>query len=134
MKLKTGWVESQKHTLFSFISFLTSCKPVSSVLFPSRIFFLFVFWDSTLFSLHLWFPDEDFTPLATHTYSFLLTTVAQSDTVSLSDNRPLLTKRKSPLHTENMCCLKRTPYQEVRKRKKPAETLPQNTLYVIKLM
>lgn len=37
-------------------------------------------------------PDEDLTPLATHIHRFLFTTVAQSDTVSLRDNRPLLTK------------------------------------------
>lgn len=53
---------------------------------PTHLFHLF-FGDSTLFSFHLWFPDEDFTPLATHSCSFLLTTVAQSDTVSLGDNR-----------------------------------------------
>lgn len=42
--------------------------------------------------------DEDFTPLATHTLSFLSTTVAQSDTVSLGEDRPPLTyqeERKS---------------------------------------
>lgn len=51
----------------------------------------------------LCFPDDDFTPLSTHTSSFLLTTVAQSDTVSLSDNRPLFTLKETSCENNSTC-------------------------------
>lgn len=89
----------QKHPIFS-----PFCKPVSPVFcFCLFVVFLcmfgFLFFlrgrrGSTLIFFYCWYPDEDITPLATHTCSFLLTTVAQSHTVSLGDNRLIMYKRE----------------------------------------
>lgn len=109
------------HNRMGLYFLLNVCKSLLSVLF----FVGLCFWASTLVSLHLQFPDEDLTPLATHvhTHSFLSTTVAQSDTVSLGDNRPLVTSR---FHTGDV----RLGY---RRKARRDEVLPGNILYMIQV-
>lgn len=96
---KAGRVVSQGF-LFSFFS-------IFPAFLLNQCFMICFMGEDSTHPLPPPFPDEVFSPPAKHTCSFLSTTVAQSDTVPLSDNGPLQTSQhtwKLGIRIEKTCC------------------------------
>lgn len=85
--------KKKKHIYFFCLFLLNLLQTVSSVLLPFPSSCFLGFNPPLPPPLVPWWRLHSTGYTHTHTHSFLLTTVAQSDTVSLSDNRPLLTKK-----------------------------------------
>lgn len=117
LKLSWNWIKAGRVKL----------QETSIYFFIQHISYFFIF-SST------WFPKESFTPLATHTHMQFSTTVAQSDTVSLCDNRHLFKKRRKRMEgkeNNDICALKLPFYQATTDR--PHAMFPLSVPYVLKL-